>query len=370
MDLIEKLVESIVGRVPRSATEVISSNPERILLLPFSSPKSHRNASQRVRYTIAKREKINTLAGILASQHRQLEAIHNGFPLPPTAITCYQLRMFSLKLIIDDLRNPLKQFLPGATVVLIVMFLLRGVSGSVQAIKLQIVTLATSFLGGDDGMIGVLLHTIPLALAASVATFAIARRMIRFESPLSILALALIVILGASIGGFLRQFAPYPESQPQPPLIAVSASSQTVEPGHSLGNISIGIRSQKLPLDLASVMNHTTVRQLPVRHESSIEQLRQIDWLAQPDFSKPPPSDIEPLALVPKASGVIGVAAKAINQLLAYLVAYQPRLFLAAVITGSWFGWSWHRRLQKLTEYAADRCKSNKNNERESPRSA
>ena len=278
--------------------------------------------------------------------------------------------MSGLKFIIDELRNPLQRFLPGATVVLIVMLLLRGFSGSVQAIKLQMVTLATSFLGGDDGMVGVLLHTLPLALAASVATFAIARRMIRFESPLSILALALIVILGASIGGFLRQFAPHPESQPQPPLIASSASPLPVETGHTVGNISIGIPSQELPLELASVMNRKTVRQLPVRHESSIEQLRQIDWLAQPDFSKAPPREIEPLALVPKASGIPGAAAKAINQLLAYLVAYQPRLFLAAVIAGSWVGWSWHRRLQKLTEYAANRCKSNENKKRELRRAA
>ena len=53
-------------------------------------------------------------------------------------------------------------------------------------------------------------------------------------------------------------------------------------------------------------------------------------------------------------SGIPGIAAKAINQLLGFLVAYQPRLFLAAVVAGSWVGWSWHRRLQKLTEYAAD----------------
>jgi hypothetical protein len=42
VDLIEKLVESIIERVSRPTAEFISSNPERILLLPFPFPKCHR----------------------------------------------------------------------------------------------------------------------------------------------------------------------------------------------------------------------------------------------------------------------------------------------------------------------------------------
>ena len=103
-------------------------------------------------------------------------------------------------------------------------------------------------------------------------------------------------------------------------------------------------------------MNRPALLQPPGKQESPIEQLRQIDWLAQPDLSKAPPREIEPLALLPQASGVPGAAARAINQLLAYFVAYQPRLFLAAMVAGSWVGWSWHRRLNKLTDDAAERC--------------
>ena len=72
--------------------------------------------------------------------------------------------MSTLDLIVDELRASLLRILPAATVLLSVMVLLRGISGSIHAIKLQLVTLATSFLGAEEGMVGVLLHTLPLAI--------------------------------------------------------------------------------------------------------------------------------------------------------------------------------------------------------------
>ena len=107
--------------------------------------------------------------------------------------------MSAIESVLDDLRHLLLRYLPGLTVLAVVMILLRGLTGSVEAIKLQLVTLATSFLGGGDGMAGVLVHTMPLAIAAAIATFAIANRMITFESSWSIVGLAGIVIAAGGV---------------------------------------------------------------------------------------------------------------------------------------------------------------------------
>jgi hypothetical protein len=37
-----------------------------------------------------------------------------------------------------------------------------------------------------------------------------------------------------------------------------------------------------------------------------------------------------------------------VNQLLGLLIAYQPRLFLAAVLAGAWTRWRWKQRLSTL----------------------
>ena len=202
--------------------------------------------------------------------------------------------------------------------------------------------------------------------------------MIRFESQLSLLALALIVIMGASVGGFLRQFATAPRtpevsrptfSQPARLQLANASSSTTeMQMGHTIKSLPRG--------SIAAPPDRNAVRPLPAelptngKPDSPIEQLKRIDWLAQPDLSKAPLSEIKPLALLPQASGIPGAFTRAINQLLAYLVAYQPRLFLAAIVAGSWVGWSCHRRLTKLTEYAAERCDRDDHQETELRRAA
>ena len=63
-------------------------------------------------------------------------------------------------------------------------------------------------LGAGDGLTGVLLHTLPLAIAAALATFAITSGSLKLESLTSVIVLACIILLGTSVGGFLRQFVP------------------------------------------------------------------------------------------------------------------------------------------------------------------
>ena len=86
----------------------------------------------------------------------------------------------------------------------------------------------------------------------------------------------------------------------------------------------------------------------PVVQTSAWERLQAVDFLALPDLTKRPPREIAPLPLIPKDSGVFAIAGAAVNQLLGLLIAYQPRLFLAAVLAGAWTRWRWKQRLSTL----------------------
>jgi len=57
---------------------------------------------------------------------------------------------------------------------------------------------------------------------------------------------------------------------------------------------------------------------------------------------------VDSLNLLPESVGVIGFVVRAINQVLGYLVAYPPRLFLAAIIAAAWMGRTVHNRLDAL----------------------
>ena len=82
----------------------------------------------------------------------------------------------------DRFRKFLKEFVPGLIVLVVVLVLLRGVGGTIDALRLQLVTLANSFLGTGDGLVPVLLQTLPLALAAGCWLLAAACFLSREES--------------------------------------------------------------------------------------------------------------------------------------------------------------------------------------------
>jgi hypothetical protein len=237
--------------------------------------------------------------------------------------------------VLDDIRRALLRVLTGLIVLAVVMILLRGLSGSVEAIKLQIVTLARSFLNEGDGMAGVLVHTLPLAIAAAVATFAIASLMITFESHLSILGLAGIVLIGASVGGILRRFIPDPIGQPKTVRTVDSKPVHQLAQS-SLANRGIAVDPPGLKVDLSRTISRASVStDLDVNPNSPWQQLSEIDWLAEPDLPSAPPREITRLQVLPEANSVPGAILKAINQLHGYLVADQPRLFLAAIAKAS-----------------------------------
>lgn len=251
----------------------------------------------------------------------------------------------------DELRV-LRQALPGALVLVVVLLLLRGYDGTLHVLSRQASMLAESFFGGPDVVLPVLLHTLPLALAAAVAAFAVSARWIRFESMWSIIVLSGMILAGTMAGGILRTLIP-----PATPNPAEAHDHQLVETPNppSASPVPLRTTSDK-PVGTVSRLSdlrldRSQIAVQPASPPTVWEQLSQIDLLAAPDLTQPPPAEIAPIHVVPKISGILNVIGMAINQLLGFLVAYQPRLFLAAVIAGGWTGWRWQQRLQTLQHH-------------------
>ncbi|TWT92763.1 hypothetical protein [Stieleria varia] len=222
------------------------------------------------------------------------------------------------KIIVRDTMKWIRRLLPGAVVLLIVMLLLHGWSGTAQAIRVQTHAMLTGFFGPGDDVAGVIAHTLPLALASALATFAVVSKWLTFESFSSVVILSCIILAGTSVGGFLRCVLPQPAS--------VVTQVDDASPLPSLAVIDV--KPSAAPVD----------------------QLRQLDWWAKPDLSRAAQREIAPVALFPKASGLIGLVFTMFNQVLGFMVAYQPRLFAAAVIAGGSLGWGWHSKLQSLQQ--------------------
>lgn len=244
----------------------------------------------------------------------------------------------------DRFRKFLKEFVPGLIVLVVVLVLLRGVGGTIDALRLQLVTLANSFLGTGDGLVPVLLQTLPLALAAGCCMFLIARRILTFESFGSVVGMAVIILTGASTGGVLIDLLPA-TSNVDPQIYDVA-----LNPLREAANQPT--RNPKSPITLSIASPLSAQSQIAVAKPQSQPQgqLAAIDWWAEPDISRIPKGTVEPLDVIPEVNGVMGLVVQALNQLMGYLVAYQPRLFLAAIVAGSWSGWSLHRRLKSLAE--------------------
>lgn len=264
--------------------------------------------------------------------------------------------------------------LPNIAVVAIVLFLLRGVEGTLDGIRAQFAALTASFLGTGEGTGDVILYTLPLASAAGTTAFLIGRRVLTFESFSTVLVVACIIVAGASFGGILRGLLPH-QSVPvdaatfdnamQPLRNALvpendanangdgeikPVSLAVVNERPSLSELAIPTEadrlslSSRLPIGIANANSST--------EPSALEQLSDVDWLGQPDLSKIPRGEVRPLPLLPATDGTLGIVVRAVNQIFGYLTAYQLRLFLAAVIAGSWAGWTLHKRMDDMFEEA------------------
>ncbi|MEM8864374.1 MAG: hypothetical protein AAGF31_02375, partial [Planctomycetota bacterium] len=155
---------------------------------------------------------------------------------------------------------------------------------------------------------------------------------LRFTSFGSVVLAAVIVLVGACVGGELRDGSlptKAGEGEIHGPIAGLVGSSSLAG-----GSMSEDIAGTKQTSDVAI----------------DERRLRDIDWLKAPDFAKAP-AKIQPIGLLPKLSGAFGIVCQAGNQLLGYLVAYNPRLFLAAMLAGGYLGWAWQRRVARWTRF-------------------
>lgn len=258
---------------------------------------------------------------------------------------------------VDQLTNSLGNLgkrLPGFLVLMAVLILLRGPKGTLNALVLQVTTLLSSFLGTGDGLGAVVVHTLPLAGAAAIATLLIARKVLTFESFGSFVALASIIAGGAVVGGFLSELLPHARHETATVDSEIESNSRELEFSPHSETTAMKLAGYKLGEGNTATLpwletegNLSLAPTIAETQPSAWQQLTKVRWLAEPKLAKVPQGKVDRLRLLPETGSVIGLVSWAINQLLGYLVAYQPRLFLAAVIAGGWMGWSMHHHLGK-----------------------
>ncbi len=248
------------------------------------------------------------------------------------------------------------RFLPSLLVLAVVLVLLHGLEGAVEMLQALVISFFTAIVGGGDhsAVTSVLWRTLPLALAAGGMTFVVASRWIEPGSSHSYVWLSLIVLAAAIVGNACyEQFGstitvvsqakvlpatqPSPQPAPQPitvqPLVLGSpVLGSPVKPPGPLGK-QIARSPTLVPVRVG----------VPVK-PSAWQRIRAIRWFEQPDLSRKPHA-VEPLEIVPTGPGILRGVTGAVNQLLGYLVDYEPRLFFASIIAGSFVGWRLQRKV-------------------------
>ena len=126
------------------------------------------------------------LANAVAKPH------HSEHLFPRFPGICYLSDMRIFRLVVRKMWESARKFFPGLIVMFIVFLLMRGVSGTIEAMKLQLATFVTSLLGQGDGLSAVVVQTLPLAIAAGIAAFAVRAKLLTFDSPWSFVGIATI----------------------------------------------------------------------------------------------------------------------------------------------------------------------------------
>lgn len=223
---------------------------------------------------------------------------------------------------------------PSLVVLVVVLVLLHGVVGALEMLWHMAAMLLAATVGGGDGDVvsGVLWRTLPLALAAAGVTFAILNKWLATDSLNSYVGMAIIVLIAAILGN-----ACYEKFGSRTVVVAVEPAAAEVVP------VPVGLpgtSTQNIPFRLTPAVSLGS----PAPPLTAWQRLLAVRWLAKPDLSRAP-QPVEPLNIVPKGPGIYGGVGGAINQLLGYLVDYEPRLFLASIVAGSFFGWRMQRRV-------------------------
>lgn len=225
---------------------------------------------------------------------------------------------------------------PGIVVLIVVLVLLYGFTGAVMAVFDMAMTLLAALVGGGDhDVVGsVLWRTLPLAIAAAGVTFAMCNRWLTPGSLNSYIGMAMIVLSGAIVGN-----ACYERCGSRSVVIASEPDVNAAMP------TPVGLADDSaLPLVQSLQLTPTVKVAAAPAPPNAWQRLAAINWLGKPDLSRDP-QPVEPLRVVPKGPGIYGGVGGAINQLLGYLVDYEPRLFLASIFVGSFVGWRLQRRV-------------------------
>ncbi|QDU55609.1 hypothetical protein [Aeoliella mucimassa] len=244
--------------------------------------------------------------------------------------------------------------LPASVVVLlVVLVLLYGVRGACTVVWGMLVAMAAALLGGGDEQVvaGVVWRTLPLALASAGVVFAVRSRWLTLDGIQSYLAVAAIVLGAAAVGNACHE-----QSSRSVAVLAVKtdedSSSRQQSPAKPVGLPSLN-QGQGMAFDLAG----DAALQADVQ-PSSWQQMGAIRWFAKPDLARQP-QPIPPVRLFGEGPGVLGWIGSAVNQLLGYLITYEPRLFLASLVAGGFVGWQLHGRVSKANAVIADLVSGN-----------
>lgn len=234
---------------------------------------------------------------------------------------------------------------PSLVVLLVVLVLLYDLGGALAAVWQMVMMLLATLIGGGDHDVvaSVLWRTLPLAIAAAGVTFALLNHWLDPQSINSYIVMAMIVLAGAIVGN-----AAYERFGSRTVVLAVQAASEANEP------MPIGLPRSKLQ-PVGSQRPGATLAELsqpqPTTNSATVsveqtawQRLTSIRWFAKPDLSRPP-QPVQPLKVIPKGPGIYGGVGGAINQLLGYLVDYEPRLFVASILVGGFAGWRLQRRV-------------------------
>lgn len=249
------------------------------------------------------------------------------------------------------------RLLPAGGVLLTVLVLLHGVEGTVVALARLAVEFAGSLLGGGDASVvgGVFWRTLPLALSAAAVTFAVRSGWLHLTHWHSYFAIALIIMAGAIVGNAVHEelYARQPiisVGQIDPPREGESLVSHALRTGNLIGGDDSKLRALGTPLETPPAEPGSSASPLmtlgdgtAIGIDTSVGEPKRLSWLAPPDLSLRP-EPVQPLFEVEKGQGFAGLVLGVVSQLLGYLFAYQPRLFLASVLAGGYLGWRLQRR--------------------------
>ena len=226
----------------------------------------------------------------------------------------------------------------GFVVLLAVALLLQGPAGAFSAFWSYTKNLIGTLFGGEELFWEVLCQTAPLALSMAAISFALRSRWITLRDFTSVIAVSIVILTATWFGGELRSFNAKNHSRVVPGANVIPASS-TNEIPVSLASAQLNLSAVDEPKAVISVREAMAML-ADVR--GSATDVRHHQWA----------NDIPRVNAVPgEGDNPLGLAAKAINQLLGYFVVYGPRLFLSAVLLGCYLGWTWQPYFQAVTSW-------------------